>query len=345
MRRIGFWSVVLLSACARPLAAPGGGGLDVHALAEEYCAYLARCVGPIVDGRGDYVSREICVRLLGTTLKSYVFRYDEQAASEGRTVYAPEKFAACLDAFRSGCNVDMTACWEIFHGTLENGAACRADEECASGWCDREESCPGVCTEPAHEGESCEVLSCARDLVCDEGTCRAIFPAARLGESCGARPCAAGLYCDDNSVCQARLPEDAPCEYDEQCEVHLVCIQRRCREPEIVTEEGKACGADEGLFCDTGRGLTCALGPSGIGTCTAFKENGEKCYDSETEVRVACNPLAGLYCDWDSFHTHQDVFCQPLKQVGEACWDANECATAVCQDGVCQAFLDPCTGY
>ncbi|HVJ20321.1 MAG TPA: hypothetical protein VM686_33125 [Polyangiaceae bacterium] len=166
--------------------------------------------------------------------------------------------AKCLNAYTaafSHCGLpideDIDVCDSIYVGTVPEGGACIASDECANdGSCEPNASGALVCVNyngvpAAHgaEGDSCwgtcegdpsdpcagpapvpgseptpAYCYTAEGLHCDfaTSTCTRL-PA--LGEPCPNYYCVAGAYCDDLTVtCREELPEGAPCEYGSQCQ-------------------------------------------------------------------------------------------------------------------------------
>jgi hypothetical protein len=149
-------------------------------------------------------------------------------------------------SFGGGCVEGLFCAVEPFHTLgacrplLDDGAECRANEFCQSGFCDGLFQGPG-----------------------GVGTCAAL---PGLGEPCDGR-CAAGLACDFSSgmpVCSETGGENQACNpeatrLEDQCDAGLRCNGQRCVRP---AGEGEDCAATGGLCAE---GLAC----QGAGVCGA----------------------------------------------------------------------------
>ena len=301
------------------------------------CSWVERCETNATIG-GSMIGSDTCEEYYSRTMGP-MFDYFEGQMEAGFLEYDEHGAKECLDSLKSTCQQTGDPCRHVFRGKLSVGSSCKMDEECSSGWCDTGNSCPGVCAEPAKEGEACGDTPCAEGLACLEGTCKPEPPPAELGEDCSNVSCAYGLYCDDQLVCQQRLPRDAACEKDDQCDPGLLCIQGTCQQPVLVTQEGEPCDADEGRFCDMDAGLWCSMGRAG--TCEKFRQEGEKCLDLQNRTFVACDFTKDLYCDADLRNPTSDGYCRPLKDDGQGCTRDEECKSHTCESGSCQPY-DPC---
>ena len=106
----------------------------------------------------------------------------KDALEAERVVFDQERFERCEQAIASAtCNESLSACDTLFEGTVEAGGGCFIDEECADG--DGE----GSCTASDDQCGVCEVFP--------------IEPEAELGASCEELSCADGLECDEENIC------------------------------------------------------------------------------------------------------------------------------------------------
>jgi len=207
-------------------------------------------------------------------------------------------------------------------GTLPDGAACGAGQQCAGGICNTtastdptsEVAC-GKCSSYVAIGGNCSTGVCDPTAGgCVQGTCVAY---AQRDESCTDAPCANALQCDSTSLtCQPYPTEgqscSTECAYPEKCSsgtcvdpaqqggacptgvecaTGLVCDSgtRTCSKPGIA-EAGQPCGFVNGQIVDCDGGLKCAAPSQGHPSCVAPKQIGDACTvgDGECDVFLAC---------------------------------------------------------
>lgn len=172
-------------------------------------------------------AKALCAKQKSCNAFQYQLAWGEDATCEARrqlgctdrfsepgVTMKPEGLDACAkavgDAACGDFMLDVLPAACTLAGTLDKGAACAHDEQCATAYCKKGSfgAC-GACGDREKEGGSCSVgLDCTPGLVCASQTCRA--PAA-AGASCSSfTPCAPGLVCK-NGVCGKGSPAGASC--------------------------------------------------------------------------------------------------------------------------------------
>jgi len=197
----------------------------------------------------------------------------------------------------------------VFAGTLENGTACGAHMQCASGWCKRlaDVDC-GVCAEIPTVGDPCQrregcgptdLLYCSFENLCAR--------AATEGEPCGTVFCAEDLDCigdADTATCQKRATLGEPC-----------------------TPESGIGGPHTGPpLCDTGMGFQCDM-ENNLCFERTIVDMGEQCAFGDDCVGGLC---AGT--------------CEPLPGEGEPCVGGWCLPGLVCRnppDFICAVAAEP----
>ncbi len=261
----------------------------------------------------------------------------------------------------------------------EDGATCRGDEDCVSGWCDQDsEQCGkqpeigdactgysscypfgycrnGFCAAREEPGADCEGYdSCQEPFLCLEGKCRIInlqCEPAEAGELCAyLRVCDGNSYCDFGGSfrCRLRVPQGESCGSTEQCRPNLFCDYQGGAVCAPRALAGAACtdddGCRDGLFCmDDGTGAaTCGAGPLGL-PCDSY---GAPCPDGLVCVDDRCAEpgVAGEACDsYDA--PCADGFncvydvCEAPRAEGVSCNDYG----AVCEVGLYCDSSQGCT--
>lgn len=298
-------------------------------------------------------------------------------------------------------------CGRFLSPGSELGQLCYGGQtpECRSGVCGGSISCPRTCGMPAAAGgiceadtdcqldaglycgptamtyvqrcmtfgqtnDSCDLLHpCTSGLFCGAaGRCE---PFRQTGQPCSGSECTSDNFCDasggDAGICAVRLPVDAGCQENTQCQTKLVCLatSHTCalRGPLPV---GSNC--EVGQLCDPSQ--TCVQeSPGGTGMCrTSSPDGGDSCWKSEDCARhLACHLTAdggvcgarlgkGAPCvadrDCQLFSACVQGKCQPLPFVGEPC-PMEKCLFGACSlldaglasDGgvksVCAGLLGP----
>jgi len=308
---------------------------------ETYCDFIARCPQP--DGEEWMVDREACMAVLGTVFLTEGLMEMEWALDNGAT-HSGANLDACMDAVEDlGCTDDLDAieaCNQVVVGTLEDGAECSSNFQCASGFCNTEEVCPGTCDARLPLGSPCaDGGECEYGLQCDWENDECIEPPAPAaqGEACEWHDdCEYGLYClvtDFETyvgACQPWLGEGDVCDgdgaMDNLCEPGLACDPESGECAQVtVAGIGQTCNG-ETIQCDISEHAICIPQSETLYQCIELPGTGEACLDGE------CWP--GNYCDAEDL-------CRVAKEIGENCADHDECVTEYC-DGTC--IYDPC-GY
>lgn len=285
--------------------------------------------------------------------ESEFYEYMAEAIDDGRVLYDDDHAVACLDAVRNlSCEefYDMSyVIWEcetIFVGVLEDGEGCRADEECAGGWCNTRSSCPGECASVIGENEPCEHYErCEVGLDCVEGICKPYQDPAYDGDSCetGFAECAYGLYCDDYGTgeCKTLGGEGDDCEYDYMCQPDKICLETGCTAVTVLNQAGDDCDPEnEGRICNVLSGLVCRMDLSEEDNpwtvCVEAALEGEVCLDLDDMVITSCDLREQTYCDFDDTGT-----CLPKKADGEECMYDEECLSDWCgYDDRCRSYYE-----
>ncbi|NOZ85401.1 MAG: hypothetical protein GXP49_03890 [Deltaproteobacteria bacterium] len=280
-----------------------------------------------------------------------------QAAEDGNSDYDGNKARKCLDAIKAATceqmayGIDMIdpSCTQVFKGKLDDGVACRTDQECSGGWCDGTTKCDGKCKQAAGEGEDCASTPCKDGLVCSkDGKCTSTIDPPGEGEDCAnyGISCKYGLFCNNKNKCEKLKGEGEECLYDNECVFGFGCFSsdggntRKCQKPEIVGE-GKDCDWKAGKVCDISKMLFCGFTATD-GTpekCHKAGQEGDTCFDAQSYLMTQCDPYSKIYCD--AMGTNK---CVQQKKAGEACnaqLNGTDCLSGTCgQDGKCAA--DPC---
>lgn len=270
----------------------------------------------------EHLQQETCRGLALSEERVAELRTRRIAACKARSGVAgaavtPEAVKACAAAREAeGCegqpDAPPKAC-ELPPGTLEEGAACTLDHQCASATCKRPivgepgaaslARC-GTCAARVPLGRPCLSSDlCAVGSVCSNGDCTEIVPAGE-GGSCAvpATPCAPGLRCTADKTCVPYGADGAPCAAENDCLPSLTCYRGVCG---LAMQEGEPCGdvgqCAAGLGCNPetrtcapvvlagtdeacdGLVILCAVGDCEVprrqrmGTCVAPAADGAAC--------------------------------------------------------------------
>lgn len=152
-------------------------------------------------------------------------RYDERRAG------------VCIDAIEGwletctlvGDELIRPPCDAVFTGTLEDGAPCIDDLECADttgrgAFC---EPTTNTCVPRALEGEVCLAIDCAKGLYCDlfAGVCS---PLRTSGECQLISACGPGYACSPEAECIPKLEHGEACQLDLQCQGGVCDADAHC---------------------------------------------------------------------------------------------------------------------
>ncbi len=285
-------------------------------MASAQCRAIDRC-GRLPGGLAQ------CGTILAAQIQNSSIAALQPAVINGTVIYDGDAAAQCIASIGdTACDVLVEAsvrgappgaCSEVFVGTLETGAVCLNDEDCAGDAYCQAETCPATCAPrppPAAEGERCSSSrACQSGLDCVAGTC-VVRGAGRA------------------------------CEADFACPLSEACVDGTCVDRAAVSTAGlnEACDRSgtprcrEGGVCvavDVGEGG----GPSY--ECRAPVGSGEPCFSGET----MCPDTE--YCDVDFMSGSLEGVCAALPAPGEPCGNAGRCSwIAECVDGVCRARQD-----
>lgn len=267
----------------------------------------------------------------------------------GRYIEADERGSLRIDwallETAMGCELPPTDTpW--YQGLLAPGSACQMNLECAGGYCDASQGCPGQCAAGADIGQACE-----DDQECASGHCEAdecveptLTTGASEGEACnlfGANVvlCEAALWCNDGT-CQPPIGALQTCSsVDDVCATGHFCVPdtsgaSRCKRVQVQSL-GEPCDSDptehDALrVCDM-----IALDECVAGTCIHREPGGEGAACTRTEVDDTCT--SGHWCSWET-----DT-CTRLLADGEACSSSGDCEnhcsfnTGICESLYCDS--------
>ena len=237
--------------------------------------------------------------------------------------------AECLEIYSllyESVGASIKASLDAGRTSFDAEAAQRCLDLLAAEECDEADlACEDALVGKVATGDACtESTECAGNAYCREGldclgTCVATLG---VGEACPGTDfdeCGAGFFCSAEGVCTAEKANGEPCDYSEECSSYYCDYTEegsRCVEipPDYVKDIGALCDFDQECKPD----LHCPQG-----TCTAAGEIGEPC---------PC--VSEAYCSEDS----ADAFgvCVARIPQGEACEISGQCATGICDDGVCE---------
>lgn len=161
-------------------------------------------------------------------------------------------------------------------GTLANGAACFADSQCQSGYCNTGSQNCGTCAGGnVKAGSPCTAnTDCQGNLACINKSCAQ--PVASGGSCSTISDCASGLACVSGK-CGAPLTLGQPCTAGE-CGIDAYCGSQKTCEKLQVAASGQPCGIVNGNVIQCSGGGSCNI-PQGKqqGTCAAPIADGAKC--------------------------------------------------------------------
>lgn len=256
------------------------------------------------DQAGDPVAREcknlasaICSRLGKCSQYLMKYYYGDEATCVDRvqltcapyvnlrgSSWTPTRLKACADGYNSGTCDDYFApggpkACQPQAGTIADGAACAASDQCKSGYCNIGATSCGTCVAPAKAGEACSTAKpCGLGLTCASNKCYAL---AGVGEACSftGASCKSGLYCTSGK-CAAALGDGKTCDpFASGCDTlqGLFCnnTTRKC-EAYKLAKAGSTCGTVMGaqVLCEAGG--ACITGGMSR-QCVAAVRDGEAC--------------------------------------------------------------------
>ncbi len=210
--------------------------------------------------------------------------------------------AACTAALATAScddlvNRNITAC--NFKGTRATGAACGADEQCATGRCAKTTGACGTCADPAADGAVCAFdEDCAPGRLCNEDD-RCVVPAAAQAVCSSARPCRHGFDCIAGTCQPAAMAVGGACAGGTGCSLPhgLYCAGTNMCASIPLGAPGAACrdSAAAPAYCAAG---SCVLAQTGdMGTCFAFAADGAACgaaNDNELDCQAPALCVSGV---------------------------------------------------
>jgi hypothetical protein len=346
----------------------------VAARAHVYCTWLSRCGVVAAADEADCETAETA------SVASAPPPYSvDDGITAARAVLDATATKACTDALTAAAcsarDVDAVrvACLSVVKGSVPTGIGCRADFECAGGYCANVAlGCGAVCRpfgtagfdctatpcdpstsycDPASakcvangvSGTECEAgKPCAAGLICRglvattgaTGSCGAI---AKVGESCvTSDDCALGLYCASGTLqCTARVADGAQCTDIDACGTGKTCVGLAYPQGTSVGKPG-SCAA----FLDAGAACDPTADDSGCAADSACGKTSKTC-DAVGAAGSACPASGcrdGLYCDANST-------CQPLVAYGAGCAPEDSSANGGCRYGSCDESARACLTY
>ena len=282
----------------------------------------------------------------------------------GKITYDGEKAAECIATMKtSSCSdEEPAACDEVWQGNAAPGGECTRDEECAAGYCDESQGCPGACTAYKQAGEACTFDDiCTIGYDCIDDLCKAQpeivdgAPCEAFDRCAGISVCVADKEGVETGTCQSRLSlfrlgEGAECDITQYqdsysgfvkhdvalCKPGLSCVVEStdlangtavssCQK---ALASGAECGYGAPDPCPSDE--YCTADPTAdklSGTCTKLPLEGEPCLDLQT-VQAKCGP--SLQCE-------DNNICTPPKVLGDSCTQNKDCVSGHCDDqsGTC----------
>jgi hypothetical protein len=240
------------------LIACGGGGTgagDVDTeLRDATCRYQTRC--------GSFTSEDECRTYYDRSRPSD--KSLTAAVDHGRIAFDADQLDACIAAYDAlPCDTtqqDLSACSNIFTGTVPENGDCAFDLECTSGRCIVPDCLDACCT----------------------GSCGPARPYPGLDEPCSSI-CAESLYCGYDGICHAPLPANAPCGIYDVCDAGLYCRPSTmlCEPVPHLGEPCETVCAEEGSTCNASA------------QCVAAGTEGDPCTATgDCSNYYVCNPDA-----------------------------------------------------
>jgi hypothetical protein len=237
---------------------------------------------------------------------------------------------------------------------------CNIDQECETGWCDIRNGCPGACTPPRNQGQTCaNGEACAFGLICTpdnsggDPTCELHPGPLQQGDDCfeGAAYdwCAHGLYCEAaTEKCQPRLGAGEECDplFFRQCAHNYLCLPDTtdpstdvCTAYQVIGQGGD-CDPNRGLNCDFDNGQQCVYDydQGGYTVCEVARQEGQACVEQDPVTSQwyyhACDKFDPIYCDYLGSR-----ICEPKLANGQECGTGlfgapnhSHCLSGNCED-------------
>ena len=248
----------------------------------------------------------------------------EKAIADGRVVYSEDAALRCIhtlsavtcDGSTGAARDEPEPCAGVFRGTLEIGATCAFDAECATDRCMQTGCDPSTC--------------CA-------GACVPQGPNA-VGSACTLdRDCARTAYCALDRTCHALGNDGATCYRDAECADGLGCV--------IATNPG-ICRplAASGTACPYGRCALVGERCNSAATCEPYARAGDSCWqDTDCSPSGFCDagtcanlPGPGMpctrRCEGAAYCDASVQQCRARKENSAPCAADFECATGYCAE-------------
>lgn len=307
------------------------------------CDAVESCAGPTVSGVF-FAAAGGCDAAFVASYRNALLPLVNQGVARGTVTYSPTQARACVDAMRaSPCTISNNgaaaiACQNVWQGSQPAGGACSLNEECGvNQFCSFNMACPGACQARRTAGQMCsDDRHCAAGLTCPAGTCVA--------------PPMVGVACEGLGGCS----------------LGLLCSGGQCRPGSevLISNEGQACNLQMGPLCR--EGLSCVVDTVGAGGATfvcrarvaagaacrlglpAQCPEGQACTGTNLmglDFDGTCAPapaMEGASCDAISgcapgFKCDGRNGCVRVRENGDTCETANNCASGFCTGGVCVA--------
>jgi hypothetical protein len=221
------------------------------------------------------------------------------------------------------------------------GVACASNQKCVDGKCVADPCQSRICP----VGTVCQKGSCVKDACRGKTLCKHGRVCSLAQNSCADDPCA-GVTCPSSKqVCRDGqcLPPET-CDLDIECSNNLLCIGRRCRLPECVTNGD----CKKGLLCLGGRcqedlctsktcpkGQFCYAGQCQLSCAGIFCAKDEMCVDGKCLI----NPCDGVECD--GLKICVNGRCKPELCGFQSCKAGRTCVLDRCVVAACDRIQCP----
>ncbi|HEY2743982.1 MAG TPA: hypothetical protein VGL86_05150 [Polyangia bacterium] len=344
------------------------------ARAHAYCTWLSRCG---VVAAANEAACETAETAPETTAPP-PYSVDDGIAA-GRAALDAAKAKACTDALAAaGCSARdvgtvSSACLTVVAGSVQTGLGCRADFECASGYCANVAlGCGSVCRPFATAGFDCSATPCdPTTSYCDPASAKCAADGVSGAECEAVKPCAAGLVCRGlvpssgaTGLCGAIAKAGESCTTSDECALGLYCASGTLKCTARIAAAAQCSDIDA---CVAGQSCVGLAYPAGTsvgkpGTCGAFLDAGAACDptadDSGCPVDTACGKTsktcdavgaAGMPCPTtgcrDGLYCDESSTCQPLIAYGAGCAPNESADNGGCRFGACDPDARACLSY